>query len=65
MVVGVGGCGGVGVGVGVMGVDLFLGGRDISMKGAPDFQALLKKDQKLNKKKQVFFQLKVRSNINI
>jgi hypothetical protein len=41
VVVGVGGCGGVGVGV--MGVDLFLGGRDISMKGAPDFQALLKK----------------------
>ena len=32
----------------------FLGGREISMKGAPDFPELFKKDQKLNKKKLVF-----------
>jgi hypothetical protein len=41
----------------------FLGVRDISMKGAPDFPALFKKRSEIKFKKNKFFQLKVRSNI--
>ena len=38
------------------------GGEKISMKGAQSFQALLKKNEKINMKK-FFFQLKVRTSI--
>ena len=36
---------------------------EISKEGEPDFLALLKNEKKFNIKKQVFFRLKVRSNI--
>ena len=41
----------------------FHGGRDIAMKGAPDFPALLKKRSEIYYKKKQVFKLKIRSNI--